>query len=154
MDFMIGIAVFLFIVWLTASICARKGHSIWLGLAVGALLQPLGRLIALGLSIGAAGFGRGPAEWSVLLMPFVILLGGAILPVTVAVLLPRTADAEPDLRPNCSDTAMCVQCGRLNAVTTAVCPRCGTRTLAGKANPPQSQDGSSSGGSGSEAVAK
>jgi uncharacterized OB-fold protein len=46
----------------------------------------------------------------------------------VAILLPRTANAEREQRLDHTSTTECSECGRVNAMTTRVCPRCGTRS--------------------------
>lgn len=124
MGMIIRLGFFLFTVWITISICARKGYPVWLGALLGVLLQPLGPVILLMLSLAAANADDGVMAVAVLLAPFV----GTLLPIAVAISLPSSNSAETGGAVS-GGAAPCPQCGRVNAITSRVCPSCETRLI-------------------------
>lgn len=123
MGLLIGISVFLIAVWLTVSLCARKGWPLWVGLALGILLQPVGRTATMFIGFCLVGIAPVLGVLFVLAAPFL----GAAVPIVLAMSLPYTAKAESEQQLGQTRTAKCPQCGRENAVTSRICPRCGQR---------------------------
>ena len=120
---LIPFAFFVFIVYLTATICVQRGWSVWVGIALGIFLQPVGSILGTLVGLFALPFGDLPFAISWLVLPWL----GAFLPAVIASLLHKTSSATVDGDP---ETQACADCGRVNAVTTTICPRCGTIAVA------------------------